>query len=199
MESGKWKVLKSFSTLLHTLVFCLFITGTVSAQSGDSNDVKEVHKSVHSPKLAMLFSAVCPGLGQIYNKKYWKLPIIYVGLGAAAYFTVSNLNYYNNYNDALKQRDNYVNHIGQPDQYYNIYSSSELSDIVSYYRKNVDLSIIIGVGIYLLQIVDANVDAQLHGFNVSDDISLKFTPQLAPNPMTGLVGFQPGVTVVKRF
>lgn len=190
---------KKIIHILLTGVTCLLFIAPVSAQDSDSAAVKPVHTKVHSAKKAMLYSAVCPGLGQIYNKKYWKLPIIYVGLGTAAYFFVSNLNYYHNYNNALKQRDNYTNGIGQPDQYYNLYSSAELSDIVSYYRKNVDICVIVAAGIYIMQLVDANVDAQLHGFNVSDDLSLNFTPHLTPNFLNGSVGFQPGFTLVKRF
>ncbi|HTB32114.1 MAG TPA: DUF5683 domain-containing protein [Bacteroidia bacterium] len=176
---------------LLTGVACLFFF-TLSAQDADSVQVKK--PKVHSPAKAMLYSAICPGLGQIYNKKYWKLSIIYGGLGTAAYFAITNTNYYKNYYNALAFRTN-----GGIDQYYNIYSSSELSTIVAYYRRNVDLTYIIAAGIYLLQIVDANVDAQMHGFNVSDDISLHFSPNLMPNPMTGTMCFQPGFKLVKRF
>ncbi len=195
---GNSRLIKRYQVLL--LAGAVFLLGTSMANAQKTDSAKTTApKSVHSPKRAMLYSAVCPGLGQIYNKKYWKLPIIYVGLGTAAYFFVTNTQYYNNYNNALKTRDNYLKGIGGPDQYYNIYTSGTLSDIVAYYRRNVDLTVIIAAGIYLLQIVDANVDAQLHGFNVSDDLSLKFTPNIVPNSLTGMMSFQPGFTLVKRF
>ena len=134
----------------------------------------------------MLYAAICPGLGQIYNKTYWKLPILYAGLGTAVYFFFFNKHYYNLYTNELNAGNT-------------IYSASELSSLISYYHNDRDLSIIIAVGVYLISIVDANVDAQLKGFNVSDDISFRFTPSLIPNPLTGSVIFTPGLTFVKKF
>jgi hypothetical protein len=181
-----------FTTLIVGALFCFsLLPQSLHAQGGDSAKVKVHH---HPPAKAMVMSIIFPGLGQIYNHRYWKLPIIYVGLGVDAYFFVSNLQTYNNYHSALVLRDN-----GGMDQYYNLYSSDELSDIVSYYRRNLDLTVIVALGIYILNIVDANVDAQLHGFDVSDDISLHFTPNLIPNPMNGMMSLQPGFTLVKRF
>jgi len=188
---GNKQLKKKVIHILLTGVVCSLFTFSTSAQDSDSVKTKKAH--IHSAKKAMLFSVVCPGLGQIYNQKYWKLPIIYVGLGTAAYFFVTNQQYYNTYNSALKIRD-----AGGKDPYYNLYSAATLSDEVSYYRRNVDLCVIIAAGIYLLQIVDANVDGQLHGFNVSDDISLKFIPQFAPSPISGSMCFQPGFTLVKK-
>lgn len=139
---------------------------------------------------AMILSAVCPGLGQIYNKKYWKLPILYGALGAAIYFYSFNAGYYNTYQNELS---NYNPNVP------NVYSTSELSDLITYYHNDKDLSIIIAVGVYLISIVDANVDAQLHGFNVSDDISFRFTPNFVPSPVGGAITFTPGFTLVKKF
>ncbi|HTA28314.1 MAG TPA: DUF5683 domain-containing protein [Bacteroidia bacterium] len=193
VESEKWKGKKPsltfhfpLSTFVFIVVACLFFFN-LSAQ--DTTEVKEKKVHPHSPAKAMLYSAVCPGLGQIYNRKYWKLPIVYVGLGVAAYFIITNQRYYNTYKDAFSNPNN---------QYYGLYSPSELSSIVDYYHKDRDLSIIIAAGIYLLQIVDANVDAQLHGFNVTDDISLHFSPGLTPNPMSGTMCFTPGFSLVKK-
>lgn len=139
----------------------------------------------------MLYAAICPGLGQIYNKKYWKLPILYAGLGTAIYFIAFNQHYYNYYNKLLDQ----IN--ANPSN--SIYSASEVSSIITYYHNDRDLSIIIAVGVYMISIVDANVDAQLMGFNVSDDISMRFTPALIPNPLTGSIVISPGITFTKTF
>lgn len=139
----------------------------------------------------MLYAAICPGLGQIYNKKYWKLPILYAGLGTAIYFIAFNQHYYNYYNRLLDQ----IN--ANPSN--SIYSASEVSSIITYYHNDRDLSIIIAVGVYMISIVDANVDAQLMGFNVSDDISMRFTPTLIPNPLTGSIVISPGITFTKTF
>jgi hypothetical protein len=171
---------------LLTGVACLLFLAA-KAQD-DSLPVKKVHK--HSAAKAMLFSAICPGLGQIYNHKYWKLPILYAGLGVATYFIITNQNYYHTYSDAVTDTHN---------QYYGLYSTAELSDIINYYHRNRDLSIIIATGVYLIGIVDANVDAQMMGFDVSDNISLHFIPNLVPNPLSGNMCFQPGFRLVKRF
>ena len=165
---------------------------TASAQNKDTTVTKEVSpRPAHSPKKAMLYSAICPGLGQIYNHRYWKLPILYAGLGTAVYFIFFNQHYYTMYTNELNTA------VANPGS--SIYSTSELSDIITYYHKDRDLSIIITVGVYFISIVDANVDAQLMNFNVSDDISFKFTPSLVPNPVTGSVIFTPGITLVKKF
>ena len=140
------------------------------------------------PKLAMLCSIVLPGLGQAYNKTYWKIPVIYAGLGTMAYFIIWNNNQYQNYNSALKLRNN-----GGIDQYYNIYSASDLVSIESYYNRDFWLSVMGASLIYILNIVDANVDAQLHSFDVSDNISLNILPLVSP------YGFQPTFCLVKRF
>jgi hypothetical protein len=182
---------KKFCFLL-TGVLCLFVN-MASAQGGNDSvkviKVKE-HKPMSRPAKAMLYSAICPGLGQIYNKRYWKLPIFYAGLGTAIYFYFFNESYFRMYTNQLSSYN--------PNATYNIYSTSELSDLITYYHNDRDLSIIIAAGVYLIGIVDANVDAQLRGFNVSDDISLRVTPNFVPNPIGGMT-FVPGLTLVKRF
>lgn len=190
MPVNKSLAKKVFYFLLTGIVcLCCF---TASAQNADTTKPKEIlEHPKHSPKRAMLYSAICPGLGQIYNKKYWKLPILYAGLGTAVYFIFFNEHYYNMYNNQLAAAT--VNPASS------IYSTAELSDLVNYYHRDRDLSIIISVGVYLINIVDANVDAQLMGFNVSDDISVHFSPSLLPNPMTGSIAFTPGFMLVKKF
>jgi hypothetical protein len=163
-----------------------------STSFAQGNDTLSKAKKPHPypvPAKAMLFSAILPGSGQFYNKKYWKIPIVYAGLGTAAYFIITNNNYFNTYNNALKDTSSH---------YYHLYGSSTLSNIVTYYHRNRDISVIAAVAVYLLNIVDANVDAQMHGFNVSDDISFRLSPTLLPNPLTGGYSFQPGITVIKR-
>jgi hypothetical protein len=185
VESRKWKVSKSFSIFLFIGIICLCCF-TASAQDDSTKVVKH---PIHSAKKAMLYAAICPGLGQLYNQKYWKLPILYAGLGTAVYFIFFNQHYYNLYNNQLSSYN--------PNSLYNIYSTSELSQLITYYHNDRDLSIIIAVGVYLISIVDANVDAQLHGFNVSDDISFRFTPNFVPT-VGGTMAFTPGFTLVKK-
>lgn len=190
MAVNKSLTKKNFSFLL-TGVACLCFF-TAFAQGGDTAKSQEKPPSYSNrpAKKAMLYAIICPGLGQIYNKTYWKLPILYAGLGTAIYFIVFNQHYYNLYNKQLDQLN------ANPGS--SIYTSSELSSVITYYHQDRDLSIIITAGVYLISIVDANVDAQLKGFNVSDDISLRFTPNLFPNPLTGSIVFAPGFTLVKK-
>lgn len=181
---------KAFCFLL-TGVLCLFFFAASAQGGSDTVKVKspKEHKPMSRPAKAMLYSAICPGLGQIYNKKYWKLPILYAGLGTAVYFIFFNQHYFNLYNSQLSTYDPYAIN--------NIYSASELSDLITYYHNDRDLSIIISAGVYLISIVDANVDAELKGFNVSDDISFRITPNFVPNPIGG-ISFVPGVTIIKK-
>ena len=136
----------------------------------------------HSPKKASLYSAMIPGAGQYYNEKYWKIPIIYVGLAAALYSANQNQSEYNTFKEAYQFRtDENPNTI---DPYINQYSESNLLTLKNNRRNNRDLAYIISLGIYLLNIIDASVDAHLFKFNVSDDISLN----IQPNIMQGAQG-----------
>jgi hypothetical protein len=146
-----------------------------------------------NPQKAMLYSAILPGLGQLYCKSYWRIPIIYAGIGVASYFIVTNAQQYNIYNSAYKERTN-----NQVDPFINIYSTDNLLTIKNYYQRNLQLSVIAVAFIYILNVVDANVDAELHNFDVTDDISVHFAPNLVPNPLSGGFTFQPGFSLVKR-
>ena len=122
-----------------------------------------------SPKKAAIYSAVIPGSGQIYTKKYWKIPIIYGGLVASAYFINDNNNQYNEYRDAaLLSYETGEDQLG--------YTYSELITLKDYYRRNREISYFSFVGVYILNIVDASVNAHLFNFDVSDDISLNIRP-----------------------
>jgi len=189
-------------TVILFLFFVFAVFAQANAQQKDSlaaqpNDTaKKVHK-VHpypNPAKAMLYSAIIPGAGQFYNKRYWKIPIIYAALGTCAYFIVWNNNQYLTYYNALNIRNN-----GGQDQFYNIYPKSYLVDAQQYYQHYFWLSVI-GAGlVYILNVVDANVDAQLHNFDVSDKLSINLAPQLYNNPMNGKYSIQPGLCLVKRF
>ena len=118
-----------------------------------------------------MLSVIFPGLGQAYNKKYWKLPIIYVALGGLGYSIVANNKQYYTYHNALLGR---ANGIGVNDPFPQ-YSNDNLVTLKRYYRRFRDLSIL-GAGlIYVLQIIDANVDGHLTNFDV-DNISFNISP-----------------------
>lgn len=130
------------------------------------------------PAKAAFYSGVLPGLGQAYNKKFWKVPIVYAGIGTIGYFIIDNNRKYKLFSEALQIRtDNDPTTI---DRYEGRYSDQTLQYGVTYYRRNKHLSVVLIVGMYAINIIDAHVDAHLREFDISDDLSLKLKPQLLP-------------------
>ena len=123
-----------------------------------------------SPKKAAIYSAVIPGAGQIYTKKYWKIPIIYGGLITSGYFIKDNQDNYTMYKEAalISIENNYEDQLD--------FTYSELITLKDYYRRNREISYFSFIGIYILNIVDASVNAHLFNFDVSDDISFNIRP-----------------------
>ncbi|HAT65118.1 MAG TPA: hypothetical protein DCS66_11035 [Flavobacteriaceae bacterium] len=171
------------------LFHILFFLGSLSlfAQS-DSLSVKEekviVVKDSLSPKedydplapaQAAFYSAVLPGLGQAYNKKYWKIPIIYAGIGTGIYFYIQNTNDYNRFRDAYKRRL-----AGFEDDEFQGISTDRLIDAQETASRNRDISIVVSIGFYLLNIIDANVDAHLKQYNISEDLTLQPKVEIDP-------------------
>ena len=150
------------------------------------SDTAKVHR--HPPNTAMIFSTLVPGLGQAYNKKYWKIPIIYAAMGTTVYFFNSNNKLYKQYKQA------YINKTDGKDSTvdaYPSYSETQLSELENYYHKYRDLNVILAALCYTLNIVDAYVDAQLFRFDVSDDLSMQVLPSInfsaaARKPSAGL-------------
>jgi hypothetical protein len=133
-----------------------------------------VFSQVKSPKKAAIHSAILPGTGQIYTKKYWKVPIIYAGILSSAYYINENNKKYNLYKSAAINsiNNNSSNQIVNE----NDYSYSELKTLKDHYRRNREISYFSFIAVYVLNVVDASVGAHLYHFNVSDDISLNITP-----------------------
>ncbi len=126
-----------------------------------------------SPSRAAFYSAILPGLGQAYNKKYWKVPIVWGALGTSTYFYIENNKNFNRARDAYKLRLN-----GKPDEFDgqdgNIYLSNDaLVRAQRTYKKDRDLSLIITIGLYVLQILEASTNAHLLNHNVDNNISFK--------------------------
>ena len=156
---------------------------------------REVEIFKPDPTKAVLLSLV-PGLGQIYNRKYWKLPIVYGGFMGCIYaITWNNRNYrdYSTaYNDIMNENVNdpsswhsswqdLVPSGGDPADYINNENFKTLiKNRKDYYRRFRDLSIIITVGVYALCMIDAYVDAQLFDFDISPDLSLHWSPEVTP-------------------
>ncbi|MCG9910369.1 MAG: DUF5683 domain-containing protein [Flavobacteriales bacterium] len=130
----------------------------------------------HSPVKATWMSAVLPSLGQFYNRRYWKPPIIYVGLGVSLYFLIDNQQKFIIARNSYRARVGVSGFTVHPK--YETYSADQILSDRDFYRTNRDYSII-GVGlVYALNIVDAAVDAHLRTFDVSDDLSMKIRPAL---------------------
>lgn len=169
-------------------IFILLFLGTtfsVAQKRELKIETKDIVKSdinPLSPAKAAFYSAILPGLGQAYNKKYWKIPIVYGAIGAGVYFIKDNNKKHNQYRDEYKKRLANGGAIDTSDPTYGKLSTESVIRGQKFYQKNRDLSVLITAGLYILNIVEANVDAHLLQFNVNDDLSLK--PDLHTNPYT---------------
>lgn len=142
----------------------------------DSLAPKQKIKPVyHSPKKSALMSAIIPGLGQVYNKKYWKVPIIYAGLGGLAYSINANQKKYSTYVEAYKFR---IDGDSATIDNFPRYSDDNLNTLQQYYKRFRNLSVIGAALLYLMNVVDASVDAHMFTFDVGDDLSFHIQPTL---------------------
>jgi hypothetical protein len=142
----------------------------------------------HSPHKATLLSAVLPGAGQIYNRKYWKAPIVWVGLGTCAYFIQDNTREYRRYKDAyIALVDGDASTV---DEFNGQFGAAQVLEVTDTYRRWRDLSYIAFGLVYMLNVVDATVDAYFVRFDVGRDLSL----QAAPSLHTASLG-APGLTL----
>ena len=169
--------------VIHRIILiCFFLIGfaPVSAQEkkeallivSDSIKIKEIDPL--APTKAAFYSAIVPGLGQAYNKRYWKIPIVYGAIGTGIYFYADNNKKYHRFRDAYKKRL-----AGQDDEFKDQYSDATLINAQRTFQRNRDLSLLVTIGLYVLNIVDANVDAHLLQFNVNNKLSVR--PDLYPN------------------
>ena len=164
------------STIQRSL-FCLFIFLLSNSNTYGSSEQKDSLSSMakHRANKSALFSALVPGLGQAYNHKYWKIPIIYAGFGTLFYFIQTNNTEYVKFKNALIFRtdnDSLTN-----DAYPNL-SNADITVRKDYYRRKRDLSYILSGVLYTLNILDAYVDSQLMDFDVSDNLSIHTSPTL---------------------
>ncbi len=147
---------------------------TTDYPTSTEKKVKKNKEWTANPKTATWLSSAMPGLGQIYNRKYWKVPIVYAGLGASSffiyYFHKEYVIYRTEYRLRLNNNSNTFNTKLANLNTENIYAYENTN------RRNMEISIIALSILYILNIVDASVDAHLMGFNVSNDLSLQFIP-----------------------
>ena len=151
-----------------TLLWLFFLVYLTSYSQ--ENDLKFDELDPTAPSKAAFYSAVIPGLGQGFNKKYWKIPIVYAAIGSSAYLYDFNNKKYWDYRNAYKSRKaGYKN-----DPYQNlILDDDRLLDGADFHKKNRDLSMVFIVGFYILNILDANIDAHLKQYNVNESLTIK--------------------------
>lgn len=145
-------------------------------------------KEIHSPKKAAIYSAVLPGLGQAYNRKYWKIPLVYGGFAAFGYFIDWNNDNYriskNAYLDLTDKDENTNSFMNlKYIEYYDLNNPTMVERLKDglikrqdYYRRNRDLLVILTVAFYGLNIIDASVDAHFFDWDISDDLTMNLKP-----------------------
>ncbi len=180
---------------LHKLIACIAITTLLSfVASSQKESTYNIIDSSHSPKKATMMSLAMPGMGQIYNdikkpegfksRLWWKLPLIYGGIGTSIYFVIQNQKSYSVYRNERLDLQNNINNL------YSIsgYSDAQLKSITDQYSRWRDLSIVAALGVYLINIIDANVSGNLLHFDSSNDLSIIVQPKIFyfnQSPITG--------------
>lgn len=168
----------------------------------DSLFIKKKVMNPLAPSKAAFYSAILPGLGQIYNKRYWKLPIVYGAIGGSIYAYTWNNDNYQRFRTAFKSRQaGFTN-----DEFYDLNGDNapgaapdlDLSDLENQqerFQRDRDLWLVVAIGMYALNIIDANVDAHLKQFNIDDDLSFDFEPFLDLNQVTNTPNYGMALTV----
>ncbi len=189
-------IIAGFTIILSILTGNLAVSAQQINISNDSLQVKTpVTTEVRSPKKASIYAALFPGLGQIYNRKYWKLPIVYGGYAGLIYVLGWNNNNYKDFFQGYRIISQYTNtetmkpeerdfldnliknpsvSLDNPSTFK--YISTQLKSGKDYYRRNRDLTIIGIAALHVLSIIDASVDANLFDFDISDDLSMRIEP-----------------------
>ena len=149
-----------------------------------------------TPRKAVLYSAIFPGMGQVYNRKYWKLPILYGGFVGFTYAITWNNGLYRDYlgayqhimdsNPETNRWHDLIPYGRDPETIDQKWFTDVLQKRKDYYRYYRDLSIIGTVALYMLAMVDAYVDAQLFDFDMSTDLSMQLAPAVLREPQTGM-------------
>ncbi len=174
----KFQPLKAPWIFLGLLILCLFVNCSAFSQEAEVENLKKSEKKVKpdysnlpkNPRKATLYSAILPGAGQVYNNKAWKVPILYAGIMTDVYFIRFNNRRYQVFRQALFDFDD-----GNINDFPNL-NRDALVRNVDYWRRNRDLCYLLLAGIYALNLIDANVDAHLSGFDISDDLALGIEP-----------------------
>lgn len=152
------------------------------------------YASRYDPRKALLFAAILPGLGQVYNKKYWKLPLVYGGFAGFGYGVNFYQSGYKEFKGALfdllesGESTIKVRNLDLNEQ--------SLRTIVNRYRRERDFFIILSAGMYLLQMIDAHVDAHLKEFDLNPNLQVKIQPTMNNDMLTGTTT---GISLIVKF
>ena len=149
-------------SVLKKIFLALFIIVSATSSAQEYGD--------KIPKKAALYSAILPGAGQVYTKKYWKVPVIYGGLITSAYYINESNDFYQLY------KSTYLNRLDGDFTDNLNYSDSDLRTLTEHYRRNREVSALLFTLTYILNIVDASVNAHLFDYDVSEDLSLHIQP-----------------------
>ena len=159
------------------LILSLLLAVSVYSLSAKNDSI--VIPKKHEPKKATLYSAILPGLGQAYNKKYWKVPIVYAGIGTIGYVISMNSDGYRSYRLAYDYKTGINTDVSSEIiSIANRYSNENLIRIRDSYRRNVELSWIVMALWYGINIIDATVDAHFFEYDIGDDLSLMIEPTI---------------------
>jgi hypothetical protein len=154
-----------------------------------------------APSKAAFYSAILPGLGQVYNKRYWKAPIVWGAIGTGIYvYSINNTNYRSARNAFKRRLAGF-----EDDEFFDIngdgngpdVSDEALQDAQERTQRDRDLALVITIALYALNIIDANVDAHLKQYNVDDNLAVDFKPYLDLNPVTNQPNY--GMALVVKF
>jgi hypothetical protein len=188
------------------IALAVFLLLTLLLQQAAGQDVISTvpghgRKRIVDPMKATMLSAVFPGFGQVYNRKYWKIPLVYAGFGGVGYAVAYNSKWYNTYikayqdfTDKIPETASYLELIrgANPEKYDPVlhpatYDPSQASWIrdqlltrIDYFKKYRDLSYIGIAAWYIISILDANVDASLFNYDVNENLAFTLTPFQVP-------------------
>ena len=157
-------------------------------------EVSFVKKEINplAPSKAAFYSAIFPGLGQIYNKRYWKAPIVWGAIGWGTFQFVDLNNQYGLFRNAFKDR-----RVGIPNEDFERFSDESLQSAQERLQRDRDLWLVVTIGFYALNIIDANVDAHLKQYNVNEQLGYEIKPYFNFNEVTNDPNF--GLAVIVTF
>jgi hypothetical protein len=189
------KLTISIFFIYHISAFAQRDTVILSAAARDTVNLTS-YAIRYSPKKALLYAAVLPGLGQVYTKKYWKLPLVYGGIGATAYAINFYQEGYQKYRGELFY--NLENGLSSPSAINpNVrFTTAQLRTLTDRFRRERDFMIVIMMGVYVLQMIDAHVDAHLKEFDLNPNLQVRVEPSFSNEMLTGRMG---GFSLKLRF